>query len=113
MTLNPTPAVRSAPVSDAPPGNWADRYAPEYARPYLRLARLDRPIGLWLLLLPCWLAVGLAEVATERPYPSPWLLALIAAGAIAMRSAGCAYNDYIDHDYDAKVARTASRPIPA
>ncbi len=113
MTLNQIPSVRSAPVSDAPPGNWADRYAPEYARPYLRLARLDRPIGLWLLLLPCWLSVGLAEVAVERPYPSPWLLALFAIGAIAMRSAGCAYNDYIDRDYDAKVARTASRPIPA
>ena len=104
---------RTSPVADAPPGNWVDRYAPEVARPYLRLARLDRPIGLWLLLLPCWLAVGLAEVALERPYPSPWLLVLFAIGALTMRSAGCAYNDYIDRDYDAQAARTASRPIPS
>jgi 4-hydroxybenzoate polyprenyltransferase len=107
------PSPRTAPVSDAPPGNWADRYAPEAARPYLRLARLDRPIGLWLLLLPCWLAVGLAEVAMEKPYPNLWLLTLFTLGAIVMRSAGCAYNDYIDRDYDAQVARTASRPIPS
>jgi 4-hydroxybenzoate polyprenyltransferase len=104
---------RTSPVADAPPGNWVDRYAPEAARPYLRLARLDRPIGLWLLLLPCWLAVGLAEVALEQPYPSLWLLMLFAIGALAMRSAGCAYNDYIDRDYDAQAARTASRPIPS
>jgi 4-hydroxybenzoate polyprenyltransferase len=104
---------RTSPVADAPPGNWVDRYAPEGARPYLRLARLDRPIGLWLLLLPCWLAVGLAEVAMEQPYPSLWLLMLFAIGALAMRSAGCAYNDYIDRDYDAQAARTASRPIPS
>jgi 4-hydroxybenzoate polyprenyltransferase len=109
----PTRTTHSAPVADAPPGNWADRYAPEYARPYLRLARLDRPIGLWLLLLPCWWAVGLAEVALGRPYPSPWLLTLFALGALVMRAAGCAYNDYIDRDYDAQVARTAGRPIPA
>ncbi len=113
MAPTPSPSRRTSPVADAPPGNWADRYAPEYARPYLRLARLDRPIGLWLLLLPCWWAVGLAEVAQDRPYPSPWLLALFALGALVMRSAGCAYNDYIDRDYDAKVARTASRPIPS
>lgn len=108
----PRPAPDQA-VADAPPDNWVDRYAPAYARPYLRLARLDRPIGVWLLLLPCWWAVGLAEVALERPYPSPWLLFLFAVGAVAMRAAGCAYNDYIDRDYDALVARTASRPIPS
>lgn len=106
-------AAPSQGVSDAPPDNWADRFAPEYARPYLRLARLDRPIGVWLLLLPCWWAVGLAEVAMERPYPSPWLLFLFAVGAVSMRAAGCAYNDYVDRDYDAQVARTASRPIPS
>jgi len=107
------PPERSSRVADAPPGNWADRYAPEYARPYLRLARLDRPIGLWLLLLPCWWSVGLAEVALQSPYPSPQLLALFALGALAMRAAGCAYNDYVDRDFDAQVARTASRPIPS
>jgi 4-hydroxybenzoate polyprenyltransferase len=113
MSSSPLPSERTPRVADAPAGNWADRYAPEYARPYLRLARLDRPIGLWLLLLPCWWAVGLAEVAQERPYPSPWLLTLFALGALAMRAAGCAYNDYVDRDYDAQMARTASRPIPS
>ena len=104
---------RSHRVADAPPGNWADRYAPESVRPYLRLARLDRPIGFWLLLLPCWWSVGLAEVALHQPYPSPWLLTLFAVGALLMRASGCAYNDYIDRDYDARSARTASRPIPS
>jgi 4-hydroxybenzoate polyprenyltransferase len=113
MTPTSPPSQRSTPVADARPGNWTDRYAPEYARPYLRLARLDRPIGLWLLLLPCWWAVGLAEVAQERPYPSLWLLGLFALGAVVMRAAGCAYNDYVDRDYDARVARTANRPIPS
>jgi 4-hydroxybenzoate polyprenyltransferase len=111
--MNRDPAEPSSRVADAPPDNWADRYAPEYARPYLRLARLDRPIGVWLLLLPCWWAVGLAEVAQQRPYPSLWLLALFAVGAVAMRASGCAYNDYVDRDYDAQIARTASRPIPS
>ena len=104
---------RSNRVADAPPGNWADRYAPKSVRPYLRLARLDRPIGFWLLLLPCWWSVGLAEVALHQPYPSPWLLTLFAVGALLMRASGCAYNDYIDRDYDARSARTASRPIPS
>jgi 4-hydroxybenzoate polyprenyltransferase len=113
MAASPLPSQRSSPVADAPAGNWADRYAPEYARPYLRLARLDRPIGLWLLLLPCWWSVGLAEVALVRPYPNPWLLTLFAIGAVVMRAAGCAYNDYVDRDYDAQTERTASRPIPS
>jgi 4-hydroxybenzoate polyprenyltransferase len=113
MITDPHPDQPSARVADAPPDNWTDRYAPEYARPYLRLARLDRPIGVWLLLLPCWLAVGLAEVAQEQPYPNLWLLTLFAIGAVVMRASGCAYNDYIDRDYDAQIARTASRPIPS
>jgi 4-hydroxybenzoate polyprenyltransferase len=112
MTIDPQ-TERSSQVADAPLKNWVDRYAPEPARPYLRLARLDRPIGVWLLLLPCWWAVGLAEVAQERPYPSLLLLALFAIGAVVMRASGCAYNDFIDRDYDAQVARTASRPIPS
>jgi 4-hydroxybenzoate polyprenyltransferase len=107
------PNPRPTTVADAPAGNWVDRYAPVSARPYLRLARLDRPVGLWLLLLPCWWAVGLAEISLEQPYPSPWLLFLFALGAIVMRAAGCAYNDYVDREYDAKVARTAGRPIPS
>ena len=102
-----------APVADALPGNLVDRYAPEAIRPYLRLARVDRPIGTWLLLFPCWWSLALAHVSEGHPYPSLVSLALFAAGAFIMRGAGCAYNDYIDRDYDARVARTASRPIPS
>ena len=100
-------------VSDAPPGNWVDRYAPAPWRPYLRLARMDRPIGTWLLLFPCWWSLTLAEVSNGRPYPNLTMLALFAIGAVVMRGAGCAYNDYVDREYDARVQRTASRPIPS
>ena len=113
MAQPPPQSPQSTPVSDAPAGNWVDRFAPLSVRPYLRLARLDRLIGMWLLLLPCWWSVALAEVSIESPYPNPWLLALFALGALVMRSAGCAYNDYVDRDFDAQVARTASRPIPS
>lgn len=108
----PLPST-AAPVADAVPDNWVDRYAPEAWRPYLRLMRLDRPIGTWLLLFPCWWSLGLAEVDQNRPYPSLWFLLLFAIGAVVMRGAGCAYNDYVDRDIDAQVARTASRPIPS
>jgi len=113
MPQDPTPSERTHRIADAPPSNWVDRYAPEYARPYLRLARLDRPIGVWLLLLPCWWGVALAEVSRASPFPNLWFLALFAIGALVMRAAGCAYNDYVDRHYDAKVSRTASRPIPS
>ncbi len=114
MALEPHPLKPAhTHVSDATTDNWVDRYAPAYALPYLRLARLDRPIGFWLLLLPCWWAIGLASVWEGQPFPNLWYLALFAVGAIAMRAAGCAYNDYIDRDFDAQVARTASRPIPS
>src|SRR4029078_13686967 len=110
MQANPSTTQNTPRVADAPADNWADRYAPESVRPYLRLARLDRPIGFWLLLLPCWWSVGLAEVALHQPYPNPWLLTLFALGALAMRAAGCAYNDYVDRDYDARSSRPARRP---
>lgn len=100
-------------MKDAPRGNWVDRWAPVPVRPYLRLARLDRPIGTWLLLLPCWWSVLLAEIAAGRTWASPSLLALFAAGAVVMRGAGCAWNDVVDREYDAKVERTRSRPIPS
>lgn len=101
-----------APVADST-GNWVDRNAPEWARPYLRLARMDRPIGSWLLLLPCWWSTALAAIATDDPWPDPRLLALFGVGAVIMRGAGCAWNDIIDRDVDARVARTRSRPIPS
>ncbi|WP_334151028.1 4-hydroxybenzoate octaprenyltransferase [Hyphomicrobium sp.] len=109
----PTLGSGTKAVSDAPADNWVDRYAPVAWRPYLRLARMDRPIGTWLLLFPCWWSVTLAEVSNGRPYPNLGLLALFALGAIVMRGAGCAFNDYVDREYDARVARTASRPIPS
>lgn len=110
---NRTTESGSESVRDAPAGNWVDRFAPRPWRPYLRLARLDRPIGTWLLLFPCWWAVTLAEVSNGRPHPDFKLLALFAIGAVVMRGAGCAYNDYVDREYDARVERTASRPIPS
>lgn len=113
-TTEPLPEPSPSPrVADASLGNWVDHYAPDAWRPYLRLMRLDRPIGTWLLLFPCWWSLALAEVDQNRPYPSPWYLILFAVGALVMRGAGCAYNDYVDRDIDAKVARTASRPIPS
>jgi 4-hydroxybenzoate polyprenyltransferase len=93
-------------------GNWVDRIAPAWARPYLRLARADRPIGTWLLLLPCWWSTALAAVA-QGSSPDLRLLLLFAVGAIAMRGAGCTWNDILDRDLDAKVERTRSRPIPS
>jgi 4-hydroxybenzoate polyprenyltransferase len=100
-------------VPDAPPGNWVDRLAPAAAKPYLRLARFDRPIGAWLLLFPTWWSQALAELSLGRPYPSPWYLLLFLVGAFVMRGAGCTYNDIVDRDLDARVARTAARPIPS
>lgn len=100
-------------VADAAPGNWVDRYAPAALRPYARLARLDRPIGWWLLLWPCWWSSALAADAAGWRMPDPWHLALFLIGAVAMRGAGCTYNDIVDRDFDAQVARTRSRPIPS
>ncbi len=94
-------------------GNWVDRYAPAAIRPYLRLARADRPIGSWLLLLPCWWSAALAAVAAAAGGPNPWHLLLFAVGTVAMRGAGCTWNDIVDRDIDARVERTRSRPLPS
>ena len=93
-------------------GNWVDGLAPAWLRPYLRLARLDRPIGSWLLLLPCWWSAGLAAVHAGRHVDMRHLL-LFFVGAFAMRGAGCTWNDIVDRDLDRRVERTRSRPIPA
>jgi 4-hydroxybenzoate polyprenyltransferase len=93
-------------------GNWVDGIAPEWTRPYLRLARLDRPIGSWLLLLPCWWSVGLAAVAAREQVDLRHV-ALFFVGAFAMRGAGCTWNDIVDRDLDGRVERTRSRPIPS
>jgi 4-hydroxybenzoate polyprenyltransferase len=100
-------------VPDAPPGNWVDRHAPPWFRPYARLARFDRPIGGWLLLFPCWWSLALAEHANGAAYPSLWFVVLFLVGAFVMRGAGCTYNDIVDRDIDAGVARTRDRPIPS
>ncbi|MTI00600.1 4-hydroxybenzoate octaprenyltransferase [Roseibium sp. RKSG952] len=103
----------TGPVADAVKQHWVDTRLPVWARPYARLARWERPIGWWLLLWPCWWSAGLAAIAAGNPYPDPYHLVLFFVGAVAMRGAGCTYNDLVDVDIDAQVERTRSRPIPA
>ncbi len=102
-------------VADAVPRNWVDRFAPPTTRPYLRLSRADRPIGTWLLLLPCWWGLGLA-LAADPGSLSPtdlWIALGCGIGAFLMRGAGCTWNDLTDRDIDGSVARTRSRPLPS
>ena len=96
-------------------GDWVERWLPGWAEPYARLARLDRPIGTWLLLFPGWWGIALAAPGLTRGpgWPDPVLLALFALGAVAMRGAGCTLNDIVDRKYDGKVARTRLRPLPS
>ena len=98
-------------VADALPGHWVDRHLPRVMRPYARLMRLDRPIGWWLLLLPCWWGLALGQIASGGGLPNPWHAGLFLAGAVIMRGAGCTLNDIADRKYDAMVARTRLRPI--
>src|SRR3954468_17393263 len=102
----------TAPVADST-GNWVDTRTPAWSRPYLRLSRLDRTIGSWLLLMACWWAAPLAAGITGHLRSLPLTVALFFVGAFAMRGAGCTWNDITDRDLDAKVERTRSRPIPA
>jgi 4-hydroxybenzoate polyprenyltransferase len=102
----------AARVADAT-GNWVDTRAPQWARPYLRLSRLDRPIGSWLLLMPCWWSAALAAGIAHDISRLPLAIALFFVGAFVMRGAGCTWNDITDRDLDARVERTRSRPIPA
>ena len=91
-----------------------DRYAPPFTRPYLRLSRADRPIGTWLLLLPCWWGLALAMIYDQSPrWEDLWIFIGCGIGAFLMRGAGCTWNDITDRDFDAQVARTRSRPIPS
>jgi 4-hydroxybenzoate polyprenyltransferase len=99
-------------------GHWIDRSAPPALRPFLRLARIDRPIGWWLLLLPCWWSTGLAAIKLAQIGAVPWLLLawhalLFLIGAVVMRGAGSTFNDIVDRDLDAQVARTRHRPLPS
>jgi len=95
--------------------NWVDDHAPAALRPWLRLGRFDRPIGIWLLLLPGWWGLALALTKSNQPVGvyEAWLFLGFAVGACLMRAAGCAFNDIVDRDFDARVARTAARPIPS
>ena len=99
-------------IADAPVNNWVDSRAPEFTRPYLKLARADRPIGIWLLLWPCWWSLALVQ-GTGEFWTNIWFFILFAVGATVMRAAGCTYNDILDRHYDGKVARTRNRPIPS
>lgn len=101
-------------VSDAVKGNWVDRWAPSATRPYLRLSRADRPIGTWLLLIPCWWGLVLGIMVDGKPTLFDfWIFLGCALGAFVMRGAGCTWNDITDREFDAKVERTRSRPIPS
>jgi 4-hydroxybenzoate polyprenyltransferase len=102
----------AARVADAT-GNWVDTLAPPWSRPYLRLSRFDRPIGSWLLLMPCWWSAALAAGIVGDIGRLPLVIALFFVGAFVMRGAGCTWHDITDRDLDAQVERTRSRPIPA
>ena len=120
----------SAPLPDASKQNWVDRFAPVKLRPWLKLGRFDRPVGIWLLYLPGLMGLAFAStgvvtrtlkngveaisVASDQAWQFPFVQAvLFLIGATLMRAAGCAYNDFVDRDFDAKVERTRDRPIPA
>ncbi|MEK9672384.1 MAG: 4-hydroxybenzoate octaprenyltransferase [Rhodospirillaceae bacterium] len=100
---------------DIPTGSWIDRLPVPAVRPYLRLIRMDRPIGTWLLLIPCWWSIALAASVPVLPVRPDWpdwrLMILFAIGSLVMRGAGCTVNDIADRDFDKRVARTALRPI--
>lgn len=102
----------AAPVADST-ANWVDTRAPVWMRPYLRLSRFDRPIGWWLLLMPCWWSAALAAGIARDLHSLPQVIVLFLIGAMVMRGAGCTWNDITDRKLDAKVERTRSRPIPA
>lgn len=100
-------------LPDAVKGHWAETWIPAQFRPYMRLARFERPIGWWLLLLPCWWSGSLAATANPGTYPNLWNFALFFFGAIVMRGAGSAYNDILDRNIDGRVERTCMRPLPS
>lgn len=108
------PSAETESASDIRRGHWVERWAPAAVRPYLRLARIDRPIGTWLLLIPCWWGVALATASLPGTnWPDAILFVLFAIGALVMRGGGCCWNDIMDRDFDGRVARTAQRPIPS
>ncbi len=114
MTQNSTKPDKPGQVADAMTGNWVDSFAPIKLRPYLRLSRADRPIGTWLLLIPCWWGLLIGILEDEKLFISDfWLLFSCSLGAVLMRGAGCTWNDILDRKIDGAVERTRSRPIPS
>ncbi len=111
MTPDPKAAINQQDysASDIPKDGWVDRLAPAWSRPYIRLARFDRPIGTWLLLFPCWWSIALAWTGSG----DAWFFAAFGFGAMIMRGAGDTFNDIMDRDFDAQVARTRDRPLPS
>lgn len=102
-----------SPVADAQSGNWVDRYAPDWLKPYARLARWDRPLPLLLLFWPCAWGLAMAAIAYPERGFDWWAMVLMLVGSVLMRGAGCTFNDIVDRDIDMQVARTRSRPIPS
>jgi 4-hydroxybenzoate polyprenyltransferase len=114
MSQNSTKPDKPGQVADAVKGNWVDNFAPIKLRPYLRLSRADRPIGTWLLLIPCWWGLLLGILEDEKLSATDfWLFFSCAVGALLMRGAGCTWNDISDRKIDGAVERTRSRPIPS
>lgn len=112
-TPEPNQKVGEA-VADAVKDNWVDRLAPAPTRPFLRLSRADRPIGTWLLLLPCWWGLLLAMLHDgQARWLDLWIFVACGLGAWLMRGAGCTWNDITDRNIDGGVERTRSRPIPS
>ncbi len=103
----------TGPVADAIKRHWVDTRLPPALRPFARLARWERPIGWYLLMWPCLWSLALASNVAGAPIPNIWYAVLMFIGAVAMRGAGCTYNDIVDKDIDDKVERTRSRPIPS
>jgi 4-hydroxybenzoate polyprenyltransferase len=97
-------------IADATHGNWVERLIPARALPYAQLMRLERPIGWWLLLLPCWWGLALGHIAQRSPV-NWWFAFLFLVGAVVMRGAGCVVNDLADRKFDAAVERTKNRPL--
>lgn len=100
-------------ASDIPVNSWVDRFMPRLLHPYIRLARFDRPIGTWLLLFPCWWSIAMAWPNWQAAPEILYLFTAFGIGALVMRGAGCTYNDIVDREFDAQVARTKNRPLPS
>ena len=114
MSQNPTKPDKLGQVADAVKGNWVDNLAPVKLRPYLRLSRADRPVGTWLLLIPCWWGLLIGILQDGKVFSNDfWLFFSCSVGALLMRGAGCTWNDISDRKIDGAVERTRSRPIPS